>query len=60
VLRANELNTRNTFEAGEALTPRAFTGDEVRQEGNRLTVTLPPASVAVLTIETQGEAGSQE
>jgi alpha-N-arabinofuranosidase len=56
VLTAKELNARNTFEDSEALTPRALNDGEARLEGNRLTVTLPPASVAVLTLETQGGA----
>lgn len=51
VLAAENLNTHNTFENPEALAPRELTGDEVRMDGGRLMLTLPAASVAVVTVE---------
>jgi alpha-N-arabinofuranosidase len=51
VLAAENLNTHNTFENPEALAPRELTGDELRMENGRLTLTLPAASVAVVTVE---------
>jgi alpha-N-arabinofuranosidase len=51
VLTAKELNARNTFDDSEALNPRAFNEGEVTLDGNRLTITLPPASVAVVSLE---------
>jgi len=58
VLADKALNAHNTFEDGDAVQPRAFNDGEARLEGNLLTVTLPPASVAVLTVETVGAAAS--
>jgi alpha-N-arabinofuranosidase len=51
VLTSGALNAHNTFENGDAIAPRELRGDEVKLEGERLAITLPPASVAVLTIE---------
>jgi alpha-N-arabinofuranosidase len=51
VLTAGELNARNTFENPEVLQPRHLREEHLRVEnGNSVTVTLPPASVAVLRL----------
>lgn len=54
VLTASTLNAHNSFEESEAVKPRALNAKEMRLDGERLTVTLPPACVAVLTIEIHG------
>jgi alpha-N-arabinofuranosidase len=51
MLTAGALNACNTFEDGEAIAPRPFTESEVRLDGNRVLLTMPPASAAVLTLE---------
>jgi alpha-L-arabinofuranosidase len=58
VLTAKALNARNTFEDSEAVMPRAFNDDEVRLDGNRLLLTLPPASVVALTVQTRDGSAS--
>ena len=50
VLAAGAINAHNTFDEGDAVTPRAFKDGEARWEDGRLTLTLPPASVAVVTL----------
>ncbi|HEX8550010.1 MAG TPA: alpha-N-arabinofuranosidase [Abditibacteriaceae bacterium] len=50
VLATDTLNAHNTFDNTEAVQPRDLLDREAKLEGNRLTVTLPPASVASLTI----------
>ncbi len=52
IMTADALNTHNTFDNAEALAPRELNEGEARLEGERLTLTLPPASVAVFTLET--------
>ncbi|MBW3636938.1 MAG: alpha-N-arabinofuranosidase [Armatimonadetes bacterium] len=54
IMTANELNTHNTFDNAEAIAPRDLNEGDAHLEGDRLTLTLPPASVAVFTLETQG------
>jgi alpha-N-arabinofuranosidase len=49
VLTAGAMDARNTFEAPEAVQPRAFTA--VRLEHGKLNADLPPKSVVVLTLE---------
>jgi alpha-N-arabinofuranosidase len=44
-----KLNAHNTFDSPDALQPREFTGAAL--DGGHLRFTLPPASVAVLTLE---------
>ena len=51
VLASDELNARNTFEHPNAVQPRELRADEARLEGATLTVNLPAASVAVLSLE---------
>ncbi len=53
VLAADSLQTHNTFENPDALEPRDLSGAELKLEGDRLTLTMPPASVAVIAL---GEA----
>ncbi len=53
VLAADSLQTHNTFENPDALAPRDLSGAELKLEGDRLTLTMPPASVAVIAL---GEA----
>lgn len=50
VLTANQLNAHNTFDAPNAITPRALGDDKIRLEGNSLQINLPPASVVALTM----------
>jgi alpha-L-arabinofuranosidase len=49
VLTAAAMDARNTFEAPQAVQPRAFTGAKL--DHGRLNVNLPPKSVVVLTLE---------
>jgi alpha-N-arabinofuranosidase len=46
VLSSNELNAHNTFDSPEKITAREFRGASLSK--NRLTVTLPPASVVMI------------
>ena len=48
VLAADSMQAHNTFEAPDAVAPKAFTGASVA--GGRLTVKLPPMSVVTLAI----------
>jgi alpha-L-arabinofuranosidase len=43
------MDARNTFEAPEAVQPRAFTA--VKLDRGKLNANLPPKSVVVLTLE---------
>ncbi len=54
VLNAETLQSHNTFEQPDALKPRALTEAQLRHRGERLNVILPPACVAVLTLESRG------
>ena len=51
VLACDALNGHNTFEASQNVAPRALASDEIQLDGARLRVTLPGASVAILTLE---------
>lgn len=51
VLVGDAINARNTFEAPQAVEPRALTTDEWQLDGQTLRVTLPGASVAILSLE---------
>ena len=51
VLATDALNSHNTFAAPETVAPRALTGEELRIVEGKLRVTLPAASVAVVTLE---------
>jgi len=48
VLRANEMNAHNTFEAPNAVQPAAFSG--ARLSGEELEITMPRMSVVVLEV----------
>ena len=48
ILTAAAMNSHNTFERPDVVAPAPFTG--ARVSGGRLTVTLPPRSVVVLTL----------
>ena len=48
VLAADAMNAHNTFDQPNALAPRDFSDFKV--DGAKLSVTLPPASVAVLSL----------
>lgn len=56
VLAPGQINAHNTFENLDAVSPRALTSEEARLDGARLSVTMPPASVAVLTIQFPDES----
>jgi len=49
VLTAEAMDAHNTFEAPNAVHPVAFTGASL--SGSKLSVTLPPKSVVVLTLQ---------
>ena len=49
ILKGKELNAHNTFEKGETVRPEAFGGARIRN--NILSLSVPPASVTVLTVE---------
>ena len=49
VLTAAAMDARNTFEAPQAVQPRAFT--DTKLDHGKLNVNLPPKSVVVLTLE---------
>jgi alpha-N-arabinofuranosidase len=49
ILTAAALDARNTFENPDAVHPTRFTGAAIK--GSRLSVTLPPKSVVVLTLQ---------
>jgi alpha-N-arabinofuranosidase len=49
VLTAEAMNTHNTFDDPDAISPVPF--DAVRLQGDRVTVFLPPKSVVVLKIK---------
>jgi alpha-N-arabinofuranosidase len=49
ILDARDMDARNTFDAPHVVEPRAFDG--ARLQDGRLTVTLPPKSVVVLTLQ---------
>ncbi len=51
VLSGETLQTHNSFEQPDALAPCDLDEAQLRLEDGRITVTLPPASVAVLTLE---------
>ncbi|WP_202080578.1 alpha-N-arabinofuranosidase [Caldalkalibacillus salinus] len=48
ILTANESNAHNTFEKPDHVAPQNF--EDVRLSGHKLTVKLPPMSVAMLTL----------
>jgi len=48
VLKADAINAHNTFENPEVVTPADFDG--VSQDGSKLTINLPAASVVALTL----------
>ena len=48
VLSGTELNAHNTFDRSETVRPVAFTGARLKK--NILSLTVPPASVVVLTV----------
>jgi alpha-N-arabinofuranosidase len=50
VLATDALNAHNTFDNAESVQPRELSNSEAKLEGNLLTVTLPPASVASISI----------
>ena len=50
VLATAALNAHNTFEDNEVVAPRPFTAAELKLDGSHLIVTLPPASVAVISV----------
>ncbi|HWA77723.1 MAG TPA: alpha-N-arabinofuranosidase [Polyangiaceae bacterium] len=49
VLTADTINAHNTFEHGDAVTPRDFS--EFRAEANAVTLTLPARSLVVLEVD---------
>jgi alpha-N-arabinofuranosidase len=49
VLKGGSLNAHNTFEKGDTVRPEPFSGVNLKK--NILSITMPPASVIVLTIE---------
>ena len=51
VLASDELSARNTFERARAVEPRELSAQELQLDGNQLTLTLPPAAVAVVTLK---------
>ena len=51
VLACDAIDARNTFEAPHAVAPRELTSDELQLDGQKLRVTLPGASVAIVTLE---------
>ena len=53
VLSGATLQSHNTFENPDALEPRALTDAQLQMAGARLSVTLPPACVAVLTLQSK-------
>ncbi len=48
ILSSQKLQDHNSFEKPDMVSPKAFSGATLKN--NRLTVTLPPASVVVLTL----------
>lgn len=48
ILKGKELNAHNTFEKGETVKPEAFRGARIKN--NILSLSVPPASVTVLTV----------
>ena len=50
VLASDALNAHNTFENASAVEPRDLNDGELKLDGNHLTLTLPAASVAVITL----------
>ena len=54
VLAGDELNAHNSFERPDALKPRDLGADEARLDGATLTVQLPPASLATLSLKLVG------
>ena len=48
ILKGKELNAHNTFENGETVKPEAFRGARIKN--NILSLSVPPASVTVLTV----------
>jgi alpha-N-arabinofuranosidase len=49
ILTAPAMDSRNTFETPDAVTPRAFTG--ARLSGSTLTAAMPAKSVVVLELQ---------
>lgn len=50
VLNSPQLNGHNTFEDARAVAPRPLTPQEAAIKGGCLTITLPPASAAVVAV----------
>jgi len=49
ILVADEMNAHNTFKAPNTISPTEF--KDFSLEGNNLSITVPPMSVIVLTVE---------
>ena len=49
ILNSSKIRDFNSFENPEKIKPRVF--KDVKKAGNQLSLTLPPASVVVLTIK---------
>ena len=51
VLATSELNAHNTFDNSSAVQPRDLGAQELKLDGDKLTLSLPPASVAAIRLE---------